>query len=168
MSSIDESLIDNKEYLVNLHTLFKHKINNPTDPTALWTPVQMAAGLCNIKMRDAMLRTFFEEEDTLNNFITWWNNNNYLISGGLTPEQKANVLPLLAGALLLQGRWEETEAAIDLSIKYATENNSDVPGLTLLMRRSMYAGTMMGAKQDIIKLWRNSIEAVKLEEIFPQ
>jgi len=168
MSNIDESLIDNKEYLVNLHTVFKHKINNPTDQTVEYAPAQMAIAFGHIKMRDAMLRTFFEEEDTLNNFITWWNDNNYLISGGLTPEQKANVLPLLAGALLLQGRWEETEAAIDLSIKYATENNSDVPGLTLLMRRSMYAGTMMGAKQDIIKLWRNSIEAVKLEEIFPQ
>jgi len=168
MSVIDESLVDDKDYWVNLHSLFKHKINNPTDPTALWTPVQMAVALCNVKLRDAMLRTFFEEEDTLNNFITWWNDNNSYIKSTLTKEQKANLLPLLAGAMLLQKRWEEAETAIKLSISYAKEASILPPSLTNLINYAMAFGKAMNRREDVLKDWRKSIEAVKLEEIFNQ
>jgi len=162
---LNEDDIKSVDDCKGLLALLKHEINTLSVTTAIFTPPEIAVILTNVKMRDAMLRTFYEEDQTLKNFITWWNGAGSWLSSDLSKEQKAKVLPLLAGALLLEGRWEDTEAAIDLAIKYASEANVLVPGLAILMRRSMQAGAMMGSKQDIIKLWRESIEQVDMNEV---
>jgi hypothetical protein len=162
----DEPVDGVTEYWKNMHKMLKDEINSHPGSLTMYTPPQIADALTHIKMRDAMLRTFYDEAETLANFFNWWNDCSHWISGDLDAEQKANVLTLLAGALLLEGRWEDTESALALSIKYAIDNHLTIPHLAVLMGRSMAAGTMMGTKEDIIKLWRKSIGAVSMDEIF--
>jgi hypothetical protein len=162
----DELILDEKEYWTNMHKMLKDEINSHPGSLTTYTPPQLADALGNIKMRDAMLRAFYDDEQTLNNFFTWWNDCSHWFAGDLDEEQKAKVLPLLAGALLLQGRAEEALEAANLSKQYAKKASVQEPSLSNLIVYALNTTGSMNKTEDAIKLWKESLGAVSMDDIF--
>jgi hypothetical protein len=67
---------------------------------------------------------------------------------------------------MLRGRTEEAFKAAKLSAEYAEKAGVNPPGLALLILRALTFGGLMGKSEDATELWRKSVGAVSMDEIF--
>lgn len=159
---LDKNRIKDIEHLKDVITILKTEI---TAHNQVCTFQDIADALSCIKIRDAMLYLFCEEPDTLNAFINWWANNISGIKSHLNDEQKAHMLVVMSGALLLQNLPDGAEEAADNCIVYSQKANMPTPGLARLIKSAIMNTRRLNKPEDAHIVWKDSLKNVSMEEI---